>query len=60
MHDNAKPHRAYAVDERLESEDVDQIDWPACCLILSNGTIWGYFGKRPFYTSTTTGNLVEK
>lgn len=28
--DNARPHRALAVEELLESEDICRMDWPAC------------------------------
>ncbi|GFX63302.1 transposable element Tcb1 transposase [Trichonephila clavipes] len=29
MDDNARPHRANIVDERLQSEDITRMDWPA-------------------------------
>ncbi|GFT57368.1 transposable element Tcb1 transposase [Trichonephila clavipes] len=29
MDDNVRPHRAYIVDEWLQSEDITRIDWPA-------------------------------
>ncbi|GBM14601.1 Transposable element Tcb2 transposase [Araneus ventricosus] len=29
MDDNARPHRAFLVDEFLESEDIRRMDWPA-------------------------------
>ncbi|GFW56789.1 DDE_3 domain-containing protein [Trichonephila clavipes] len=28
MDDNARPHRAYLVDEFLESDDICRMDWP--------------------------------
>ncbi|GFV33075.1 transposable element Tc1 transposase [Trichonephila clavipes] len=29
MDDNARPHRTFAVEELLESEDITRMDWPA-------------------------------
>ena len=29
MNDNARPHRARAVDQYLEQEDIERMDWPA-------------------------------
>ncbi|GFT57413.1 transposable element Tcb1 transposase [Trichonephila clavipes] len=29
MDDNVRPHRAYIVDEWLQSEDITRMDWPA-------------------------------
>ncbi|GFX26380.1 retrovirus-related Pol polyprotein from transposon TNT 1-94 [Trichonephila clavipes] len=30
MDDNAWPHRTLVVQELLESEDINRMDWPAC------------------------------
>ena len=28
MHDNARPHRAHVVNDYLEDEGIERLDWP--------------------------------
>ncbi|GFX66845.1 transposable element Tcb1 transposase [Trichonephila clavipes] len=47
MDDNARPHRANIVDERLQSKDITRMDWPACSLDLKPiEHVWYMLGRR--------------
>ncbi|GFX47370.1 transposable element Tcb2 transposase [Trichonephila clavipes] len=45
--DNARPHRAFAVEELLESEDITRMDCPAYSPDLNPiEHVWDAFGRR--------------
>ncbi|GFU91935.1 transposable element Tc3 transposase [Trichonephila clavipes] len=47
MDDNARPHRTPAVEELLESEDINRLDWPAYSPYLNSiEHEWDALGRR--------------